>query len=183
MMKSLDLFINSLNVEDYKEIKGYLKTEENKPVSLLSFDFHVQNFNSILKKKTIQSDIQTLEHLAKGETWKNTIKSVLTENPFEALILTDINRSILWVNEGFSKMTGYPKNYALKKSPIFLQGSKTSEATRKRIREKLEDNKPFKEVIINHRKDNSTYKCELHIFPLKHNGKTTHFLALEKQIA
>ncbi|CAL2055829.1 PAS domain-containing protein [Tenacibaculum sp. 190524A05c] len=183
LMKSLDLFINSLCVEEYEEIKGYLKEEESNPLNLLSFDFHVQNLNSILKKKSIQSDIQALKHIAKGEAWIKTIEPILTKNSFEALILTDINRSILWVNEGFSKMTGYPRNYALKKSPVFLQGRETSEATRKRIREKLQKNKPFKEVIINHRKDNTTYKCELHIFPLMHNDKTTHFLALERQIA
>ncbi|WP_157811814.1 PAS domain-containing protein [Tenacibaculum sp. SZ-18] len=182
-MKSLDLFLNSLCFEKYQEFKGYLKEEENHSINLLSFDFHVQNLSAILKKKSIQNDIQALEHIAKKEAWIKSIESILTKNPFEALILTDINRSILWVNDGFTKMTGYPRSYALQKAPQFLQGRKTSEETRKRIREKLQRNKPFKEVIINHRKDNTTYKCELHIFPLMNNNKTTHFLALEKQIA
>ncbi len=182
LMKSLDIFINSLCVKEYEEIKGNLYDNNNRHVNLLSFDFHLQNLNSILKKKEVQEDIQSLKQIARRESWKNNIEDILSKYAFEALILTDINRNILWVNEGFSKMTGYDKSDAIHNSPSFLQGSQTSEATRKRIREKLKQNKPFKEIIINHRKDNSTYKCELHIFPL-YNEKTTHFLALERQIA
>lgn len=81
-------------------------------------------------------------------------------------------------------MTGYEKEFALNKTPRFLQGEKTKESTRKRIKEKLLKGKPFKDVIINYRKDKTSYKCELHIIPLHNNETTkiTHFLALEKEI-
>ena len=182
-MKSLDIFINSLSVDDYKEIKSSLVEDDTLHVNMLSFDLHIQNLEAVVKRSTIQNDLQLLKRYAENKNWNEDIETILLKNSFEALILTDLNRNILWVNDGFSKMTGYSKEYALHKSPSFLQGKETSEETRKRIKKKLKENKPFKEIIINHRKDNTSYKCELHVFPLKNNNKTTHFLALERQIA
>jgi PAS domain S-box-containing protein len=182
-MRSLDIFINSLSSNSYKEIKKSLKKDEPDPVNLLSFDLHLQNLNAVLQKTALESDLLSLKSYAENKKWKHDVEPILLKHSFEALILTDINRKILWVNDGFSKMTGYSKNYAIDKSPSFLQGKNTSEKTKARIKKRLKADKPFKEIIINHRKDNTTYKCELHIFPLKEKNKTTHFLALERQIA
>ncbi|MFY7671474.1 PAS domain-containing protein [Tenacibaculum sp. MEBiC06402] len=182
-MRSLDIFINSLAVKDYQEIKGHLYSSEPNHINFLSFDLHIQNLNSVFQKTTLNRDLLSLKSYAGNKKWKDDLDSILLKKSFEALILTDLNRNILWVNDGFSKMTGYSKDYAMHKSPSFLQGRETSEETRTRIKTKLKSNKPFTEIIINHRKDNTTYKCELHIFPLKENNQTTHFLALERQIA
>ena len=78
-------------------------------------------------------------------------------------------------------MTGYSKKYALHKTPSFLQGEATQGLTRNRIRKKLELLKPFTEVIVNYRKDNTPYKCEVKIIPL-YKDKVTHFLAIEKKV-
>ena len=117
--------------------------------------------------------------MSKKYNWTNDFDTIFNNNTFEALVVTDVSRKILWVNSGFTKMTGYSKTFAINKTPSFLQGRKTSDATRNRIRQKLQKNNPFKEIIVNHKKDKSTYKCEVSIFPLK-SDKTTHFLALEK---
>ncbi|WP_299624078.1 PAS domain-containing protein [uncultured Tenacibaculum sp.] len=182
-MKSLDIYVNSLSVKQYEEIKGSLVSDNRARVNMLSFDIHLQNYNFLCEESSLQQDIFSLQNLAKKFTWKSNIEQILSKNSFEALILTDIDRNILWVNDGFSKMTGYPKNYAIRKTPNFLQGNATSDTVRSRIRKKLALGNPFKEVIINHKKDKTQYKCEIHIFPLKDNDEVTHFLALERQIA
>lgn len=182
-MKSLDIYVNSLSQKKYENIKPLLVNKDKARINMLSFDIHAQNYNFLLEESSIQSDIFSLKNVAKNFSWKSNIESILTKNSFEALILTDIDRNILWVNDGFSKMTGYPKNYAVRKTPSFLQGRSTSAEVRERIRQKLQLGNPFKEVIINHKKNKTEYKCELHIFPLKDKNEVTHFLALEKQIA
>ncbi|WP_442265591.1 PAS domain-containing protein [Tenacibaculum sp. ZS6-P6] len=182
-MKSLDIYLNSLSKSKYEEIKPLLVDKNKARINMLSFDLHIQNYHSLLKSSSLQKDIFSLKNIASSFSWESNIESILTKNSFEALILTDIDRNILWVNDGFSKMTGYPKNYAVRKTPSFLQGRSTSAEVRERIRQKLQLGNPFKEVIINHKKDKTEYKCELHIFPLKDKNEVTHFLALEKQIA
>ena len=107
---------------------------------------------------------------------------IIHKNDYEAIIATDLNRKIIWVYNGFSEMTGYSKRLALDKTPTFLQGEKTSSKTKERIRQKLKLNKPFKEVIINYKKDKTPYRCEVQIIPLYKDG-TTHFMALEKQVS
>ncbi len=181
-MKSLDIFINSLNDVDYTVLKKELKSSKENTINLLSLDIHLQSFNSILQNASIKKDLSNLSLFAKKLKWKNNLDNILNKNPFEAIILTDINRTILWVNDGFSTMTGFSKKEAINNKPSFLQGRTTSSETKERIRKKLQLNQNFKEVIINHRKDNTTYKCELHIFPLL-SATTTHFLALERRIA
>ena len=181
-MKGLDMFVNSMNDAEYREIQKHLTTTDRSRVNFTCFDLYRQYFDSLLNTITISKDLYTLKRLAKKLDWSTNVEDILTNNSFEALVVTDLSRKIVWVNDGFSSMTGYSKQDAINKSPYFLQGSRTSEETRDRIRKKLALNQPFKEVIINHRKDNTTYKCELHIFPL-YNENTTHFLALEKRIA
>lgn len=182
-MLSLDLFLNSLSVEEYENIKSFLPSEVTSDLPLLSSDFHANFFTSILFNFNIQKDLSFIQGMAKNYKWKNNFKKILNENVFESIVVTDASRKIIWVNDGFSKMTGYSKNYALDKSPSFLQGRKTSEETRQKIRKKLSENKPFKEVVLNYKKDQTAYKCELQIFPLYNNNKITHFMALEKQVA
>lgn len=132
-------------------------------------------------KHMMKADLERVQTFAKKFKWHNDLEAAFNENDYEALIITDKNQNIIWVNEGFTKMTGYAKKDALNKTPRFLQGEKTSVQTKKRIKSKLALDKPFQEVIINHRKDNSTYKCEVKIFPL-YNEETTHYIAFEKLV-
>ena len=179
-MMCLDMYASSLNKDDAILLQPLLTAKNHSTTNLISWDIHVQNFNKLSGYTKVEKEMIALKEMAKIYQWKNDFDEILVNNNFEALILTDISRKIIWVNDGFATMTGYSKSFAVNKTPSFLQGSYTSEDTRLRIREKLKANKPFKEVIINHKKDETAYKCELSIFPL-YGENTTHFLALEKE--
>lgn len=130
-----------------------------------------------------QIEIDFLKAYKNKFGWVLNIEKLITENDFEALVLTDFNQEIKWVSKGFTKMTGYPANFAKGKKPNFLQGKDSSKEAVKSIRVSLKADKPFKEEIINYKKNGDAYKCEIKIYPLKdESNKTTHLLALEKQI-
>ena len=135
----------------------------------------------MIESKRFQ-DIIEVKSLASKFNWQNNIDSIFENVQFEAILVTDINEKILWVNNGFSNMTGFSKTDALTKTPRFLQGSKTSIESKQRIRKNLKINLPFKDVIINHKKNGVPYKCEVKIFPLYNNGNKTHYIALERQV-
>lgn len=137
-----------------------------------------KSYDSYSKKEL---EIKQLNSFASKFKWENDIKSILSTNSYEALVLTDVHKKILWVSDGFASMTGYSKEFAKGKQPLFLQGEDSFEK-RIAIRKKLAKQLPFKEVIINYRKNGTPYNCEVYIIPLK-NDKVTHFLALEKDVS
>ncbi len=149
---------------------------------LLSWDIYSEFYFRHLKQIERKTEIEKLTFLAEKFQWKNNISHLINRNDYEAIIVTDINRKIIWVNNGFTEMTGYSKGFALNRTPVFLQGKETSSNTKERIRNKIKLNKPFKEVITNYKKDNTPYKCEIQVIPM-YNKITTHFMALEKQVS
>ncbi len=175
---ALDIYVSNLEEEKYSEITTELQPSSKKSVNLISW-----GIQDLFFEKELFNDLDTIKTFSKNFNWKDNVSTVIKENYYESLVLTDAEKKIIWVSNGFTKMTGYEKEFALNKTPRFLQGKETKETTKKRIQKKLQLGKPFKDVIINYRKDQSTYKCELHIIPLHNssNSKITHFLALEKE--
>jgi PAS domain S-box-containing protein len=180
-MKCLDLFISSQNEEEYKSIQHLITPSETIAYPILSFDFYANNFSTVISNSNKKNDINKIKEFATKFGWNNSIDEIFKNHTFETIVLTSKQQEIIWVNDGFKKMTGYSKNYAINKTPSFLQGAETCEKTKKRIRKKLRSNKPFTDLVINYKKDQTTYECEITVFPL-HNKDTTHYIALEKAI-
>ena len=135
----------------------------------------------MLKRLKTINDINTVKLFSKKAKWKNELDIIFENQNFESLIITDSEQKILWVNDGFTEMTGYSKKHALNKTPRFLQGPSTSEKTKKNIRHRLKNLEPFTGIITNYRKDKSKYKCEVKIIPM-YNEEVTHFLAIERRV-
>ncbi|WP_296316945.1 PAS domain-containing protein [Winogradskyella sp. UBA3174] len=180
-MAALDLYLSSLSEKEYDKIKHQLNTPEASTMPLMSWDLFSENHFKTLKKLKMNTDINTVKAFAEKAKWKNELDSIFKNQNFEALIITDSEQKIQWVNDGFTEMTGYSKKHALNKTPRFLQGPSTSQKTKTKIRTQLTDLKPFKGIITNYRKDNSLYKCEVKIIPM-YSQEVTHFLAIEKLV-
>ena len=176
-MMCLDIYLSSLDEDKYQKATSLINPTKAQNINLLSW-----GIQDLFTDNTLLDDLKKIHTLAKNFDWKNNLNSILKENLYESLVITNSDKKIIWVNSGFKQMTGYENEFAIGKSPIFLQGEKTTETSKEKIRKKLLKNNPFKEVIINYRKDQSTYKCELKIFPLYSKNETTHFLALEKEV-
>ena len=62
-----------------------------------------------------------------------------------------------------------------------FQGEATSKVTRQKIKTALTQLKPFKEVILNYRKNGDSYWCEIEAYPMfDKNGSFINYVALEK---
>lgn len=181
-MMCLDMYLSGLSKKEQKKLSKYIKPKKSLIPPLLCWDFYYPAFRNLLNKGTIETDLKSLDKFSKKHHWDIDLNNVLSTYQYEALVLTNDSKTILWVNAGFTKMTGYSKTFALSQTPAFLQGEKTSEEVKKRIRNKIQLKESFKEELVNYRKDGSEYLCEVRIFPLV--GKDSmHFLALEREIA
>jgi PAS domain S-box-containing protein len=91
---------------------------------------------------------------------------------------------IVYVNEAFSRLTGYTAEEVVGKTPRILQGAKTNRDTLNKIRDALEHWQPIVVELINYRKNGSEFWVELSITPVAdHNGWFTHWVAIQRDIS
>ncbi len=91
--------------------------------------------------------------------------------------------AIIYVNPGFTKMTGYASQEVIGKTPRILQGAKTDRNVIARLRSTLEKGEVFFGQAINYRKDGSEFWNEWHIEPIRNEaGAITHYVAIQRDI-
>jgi PAS domain S-box-containing protein len=178
-MMCLDVYLSSKKTDKFIDIDNTLEDECSKMMPLISWDMFSDQYFKTLNAAKKCMDLKKIKSYAKKYKWKNDIESLFQSVDFSTIVLTNKKQKIIWVNEEFTSMTGYTKKEALEKTAGFLQGPKTSKKTKAEIEFRLKENKPFQTTLINYRKNKSEYICEVHIFPLYNNKKTTtHFIAL-----
>lgn len=149
---------------------------------LLSFDFYLESYHRLLGNLKKEAELKQITYLL-GEEISQENQSLIKNENYDALVVTNLDHSILWVNDGFIEMTGYRKNYALQKKPSFLQGKETSKTIKKEIRKQLNAHHSFDGSIINYRKNGELYLCRIKILPhYSSQNKLSHFIALEKEL-
>ena len=97
------------------------------------------------------------------------------------VIITDINLKIQFATKEISELTGYHPTEIIGQSPKMFQGNLTSETTKNKIKEALAKKHPFKEVVINYKKDGTIYKCEIEAYPkFDSNSNLINYIAFER---
>lgn len=167
-------------------LNGILKenTESSKFSThpLMSWDISGKSPCSVIDYWNIKKDLEHLVNFSKIYNWNIDIAKLLTHQ-YQAIILTDSSQQIAWVNSGFTEMTGYPAYEAIGKTPRFLQGKNTLPSATRGISNALLKSKPFTKKVLNYRKNQEEYICQLTIFPLFNKiNEVTHFLALEVEV-
>ena len=116
-------------------------------------------------------------------TEENAMLAKLAQETDNAVILTDANQNITWVNRSFEKISGYSFEEVLGRRPgVFLQGEHSDPSVVRRMRDALENGHGFNEELINYHKDGKPYWLRINCQPLYRDGKLTGFMALETDI-
>ncbi|WP_318312133.1 PAS domain-containing protein [Flagellimonas crocea] len=160
-----------------------LETRNFPNLPLVSFDVYLDNYRRLAKNLKREVEVKQIRSILKRNL-DATMENMVKQDTFDALVVTDRNRNIVWVNHGFTEMTGYDKKYALGKKPNFLQGEQTSKTIIKEIGEKINNNQNYVGSILNYKKNGEKYLCEIQIMPLFNSkNELTHFMAFEKELA
>lgn len=161
-----------------------MKVEGKKFISpLLCFDFYAEHYHKLLKQFRKDADLLQLRSILKNGVVERDLENLIQLETYDALVVTDPLQNIVWVSDGFQEMTGYPRSFAMGKSPSFLQGPNTSKAVKKQIQEELEGSQHYLGSIINYRKNGEAYRCRIKIVPIYDSKrKLANFLALEKEL-
>lgn len=111
------------------------------------------------------------------------------ENTQDGILITEAKHidapgpELLYVNQAFTRITGYDLTEVLGRTPRLLQGPKTDRSQLDKIRTALQEQKPVQVELLNYRKDGSEFWVELNIVPItSKEGKVTHWVALQREI-
>ncbi|WP_395056066.1 PAS domain-containing protein [Flavobacterium sp.] len=158
-------------LEEYdKAFAKYRKGLKTIPMPIICWDFH---------------NIKNLELLSFDIIQKNWSKKIsflkIVNNDKKDIIVTDKNFKIIFATKSILAMTGYQPEEIIGKSPKIFQGVLTSEIAKDNIRKAIANKLPFKEVIVNYKKDGSLYKCEIEAIPkFDQKGEFLNYIAFER---
>ncbi|PHQ35872.1 PAS domain-containing protein [Rhodopirellula bahusiensis] len=113
-----------------------------------------------------------------AETEKLALVARYTDN---AVIITDADATIEWVNEGFTRITGYAAEEVIGRRPSdFLHGSMTDPQVCSVMREAIASQTGFNVQTINYRKDGIPYWVDIEVRPIhESDGVVRRFIAIE----
>ena len=109
--------------------------------------------------------------------------SLAVEQSSEAIIITDVDGKIEYVNETFARQTGFERQDVLGKTPSLLASGKTSPDTYQQMWRALRAGKAWKGQFLNRHKQGHEYYVFSIITPLSNaSSEITHFVAVNEDI-
>jgi PAS domain S-box-containing protein len=164
-----------------QEIKSFEITIPAKNNELLSFIIsgkiiNIQNESNVLWVFTDITDLKKGQHEIRklGSAIDKTANSV---------IITNANGEIDYVNEYFTKITGYEATEVMGKNPRFLKSGFHPSAFYKEIWNRLKNGSTWQGELLNAKKNGELFWEATTITPLLDDlGITTHYIAIKQDV-
>ena len=110
-------------------------------------------FEDATEKKRISSEIQRL--------------ALVAEHTKHAVLFTDIQGNITWVNQGFTKITEYTANEVLDKKIDLLYGEETAGYTKKSIEQSFVTKEGIQTELLSYTRSGSAVWVDLEVIPVR----------------
>ncbi|MBW4441378.1 MAG: EAL domain-containing protein [Plectolyngbya sp. WJT66-NPBG17] len=124
------------------------------------------------------------------EEYLRLLESVVV-NANEIVMISQLEESIddplslriIYVNDAFSRTTGYSSGEAIGKSALVLLGDKTSSSEVARIRSTLKAFEPVRAEVILYRKSETHFWVDVNMVPIRNEqGQVTHFVSVMREV-
>ena len=133
------------------------------------------NIKNAIKRREAEERLRLLESAV---VYANDAIIILEAEPGQM-----IGRRILYVNEAFTRMTGFTNEEATRKTLRILRGPKTSLSALNEIRLALEQVRPVRVELVNYRKDGTEFWVECNIVPFAdEKGDFRHWVSVQRDI-
>lgn len=150
--------------------RGFLVVNESgNPIRIIC------NMQDITSKKKEVHHLKLLESVI---TNTNDAVMITEAEPFD-----EPGPKIVYVNEAFTKMTGYDASEVIGKSPRILQGVNTDKGELKRLGESMRNWKSCEVTLINYKKNGEEFWINFSVTPVAdEKGWYTHWIAIERDV-
>lgn len=158
---------------------GRRKSGEEFPVniSLHPFDLYERNYAlAVIRDMTEEIKIQR----------NIDLQTEAMDAAHNGIVITDAllpDNPIIYVNNAFEKITGYPRSEALNRNCRFLQNQDREQEGVRKIRSCIKAGKSCQVEVRNYKKDGTLFWNEVSINPIRNeDGIVTHFIGIQNDI-
>ena len=110
--------------------------------------------------------------------------TVAFESAANAIVITDVTGTIVWVNAAFTDLTGWTTDDVLGQTPRILRSGNHSPAFYRQMWSTLLAGNVWRGEIFNRRRDGTIYAEEQTITPVRDkSGAITHFVGIKQDIS
>ncbi len=111
--------------------------------------------------------------------------ALVAQNANDSIFITNSDAEIIWINDAFTRITGYDQNEAIGQKPAtLLNGPETNQSTSDSIRDALAAAKPLRTEILNCTKSGVHIWVETNQVPvLDETGQVEMVIAIERDIS
>ena len=97
--------------------------------------------------------------------------------------MSEPDRPLIYVNEGFQRLTGYSKEEAIGRNCRFLQGEGTDVEPVQKLREAVQKGASCTVELLNYKKDGTPFWNRLSITPIQNEAQeVTHYVGIQSDI-
>ena len=108
----------------------------------------------------------------------------IIEQTSEAVVVTDLDGTIEYVNQAFTKITGYSREEALGENPNILKSGQQDDAFYQNLWNTIKSGQVWRGVFANRKKDGSLFYEDAVIFPVKDEaGEIINFASVKRDIS
>lgn len=196
---SLDEFL-AMNLKDIRPTEDFEKLDENLRKESDEFSFsgewrHKNKNGDILLVEIISHSINYAGRDARLVLANDITERKLTEDKLKlytraieqspvSINITDSHGDIVYVNSGFSVLSGYTQEEVIGKNPRFLKSGVHSNEFYMELWETLIAGKKWSSELCNRNKDGKLYWVQATISPVIDSiGRITHFVAVKEDIS
>jgi PAS domain S-box-containing protein len=148
------------------------------------FNVFIQNVQTVYFNHQRNIEIQEQLKLIQRSSAELRKLSLIATKTKNGVIITDSWGRVEWVNEAFTKISGYSLSEIQGLKPKdFLQGNQTDDESRKILSDALWQKQDVETTVVNYDKSGNPYYNQLEIISVfDDNGKHVNFIALQKDI-
>lgn len=199
LFRLIEVWINEVISSSQKVANGQFSTrlETNdlpKEFSLLNRQLNDMAFKLEQREAIYQADRQKISDLnlalearlleLESSQESLVLFSKAIEQSPSSIVVTDVNARIVFVNEAFTRVSGYSKAEVIGQNPKLLQSGQTLPETYRSLWATLLEGRVWRGEFFNKRKDGTHYLEKATMSAVRSsNGEITHFVAIKEDVS
>ena len=138
---------------------------------------------AVIVHSSVADRIRAREQLTQASEHLERL-SLVAKYTDNAVVITDAKTRIEWVNDGFTRLTGYQPEEVVGRTPgAILQGAETDPETVAHMRSQIAKEEGFDVEVVNYTKDGRPYWLSMEVRPIRNEANAvTRFIAIERDI-